>query len=116
MDAGQTSSASGVTVKIADTPFRADPEARLKFETLIADLSARFFDVPDAEIDTEILDAQRRVVEALDLDRSSFWKADERQPGAFRLASLYEAGRQIIERAPAKMVLSQDWMLEDRRE
>src|SRR5512136_1298243 len=116
MDAGQPLMASRAASQIPDTPLLATPEARLRFEMLIADLSARFLDVPDAEIDTEILDAQRRVVEALELDRSSFWKIDERQPGAFRLTSLYEAGRQVIERAPSKLVSSRDWMLEDQSE
>src|SRR5512139_673384 len=116
MDAGQPLSESGVAPRIPGTPLLATPEERLRFEMLIADLSARFVNVPADQVNTELRDAQRRVVNALDLDRSSLWKVDERQPGAFRLASVYEAGRQIIERASAELVLSQDWMLEDQRE
>src|SRR5512139_4085126 len=116
MDAGQPLSESGVAPKPSGTPFLMDTEERLKFEMLIADLSARFLDAPADQIDTEIRDAQRRVVDALSLDRSSLWKADERQPGAFRLTSLYEADRPVIKRAPSEMVSSQDWMLEDQSE
>src|SRR5512136_2614449 len=116
MNAGQPASASGAAPKLPGTPFLMDTEERLKFELLIADLSARFLNVPADQVDTEIRDAQRRVVDAFDLDRSSLWKADARQPGALRLTSVYEAGRQIIERASAKLVSSQDWMLEDQGE
>src|SRR5512143_687226 len=107
MNAGQPASASGVAPKLPGTPFLMDTEKRLKCEMLIAELSVRFLDVPADLVDTEIRDAQRRVVDALDLDRSSLWKVDERQPGALRLTSLYEAGRPVIKRAPAKLGASQ---------
>src|SRR5512135_2291702 len=104
MDVGRTFFAQG------------DPEVRLKFEMLIADLSARFAHVPANQIEAEIRDGQRRVVEALDLDRSSLWEVDERKPGALWLTSVYEADRKIIERAPSKLVLNRDWMIEGQGE
>src|SRR5512139_3430150 len=116
MDAGQPLSESGVAPKIPGTQLLADPEERLKFEKLIADLSARFVNVPANQVDAEIRDAQRRIVEALDLDRSSLWQVDESEPKGFWLTSMYEAGRQVIERAPLQLVSNQEWMLEDQSE
>ncbi len=43
------------------------------FERLIAELSATFINVPSEEVDGIIEDAQRRIVEALDLDRATLW-------------------------------------------
>ena len=54
--------------------LRAALEDRLRFETLIADLSARFVKLDSDLIDGAIQDAQRRIVEALDLDRSSLFQ------------------------------------------
>src|SRR5512139_442989 len=116
MDAGQPLSESGVAPKIPGTQLLADPEERLRFEMLIADLSARFVNVPANQVDAEIQDGQRRIVETLDLDRSSLWQVDEREPGGFWLTSVYEAGRPVIERAPSKLVSSRDWMFEDQSE
>ena len=58
----------------ADDSLRAVLEDRLRFETLIADLSARFVNLDSDLIDGVIQDAQRRLVEALDLDRSSLFQ------------------------------------------
>jgi hypothetical protein len=41
--------------------MREHPEARLRLEMLIADLSLKFIDLPADEIDTEIEDAQCRI-------------------------------------------------------
>ena len=63
------------------TPTAATPpnprrslESRLRFETLLADLSARFVNMPAAKVDTEIENAQRQVCECLDLDLSLLWQ------------------------------------------
>ncbi len=45
-------------------------EDRLRFEMLLAELSARFVGVTSESVDGEIVEAQRQIVEALDLDRS----------------------------------------------
>jgi formate hydrogenlyase transcriptional activator len=46
-------------------------EDRLRFEMLLTELSAHFVGVTSGSLDDEIIDAQRRIVEALDLDRST---------------------------------------------
>src|SRR5512147_3122588 len=50
---------------------RTDLEERLRFEALLVDLSARFVHVPADQVDGMIEDAQRRIVQALGLDRST---------------------------------------------
>ena len=53
---------------------------RLKFETLLADISARFVNVPAREVDHEIMDAERRICEFLDLDLAALWQSSEEAP------------------------------------
>jgi formate hydrogenlyase transcriptional activator len=55
-------------------------EGRLRFETLLADLSARFVNIPVAKVNTEIEDAQRQVCECLDLDLSLLWQLSPDHP------------------------------------
>ncbi|HSB82351.1 MAG TPA: sigma 54-interacting transcriptional regulator, partial [Candidatus Methylomirabilis sp.] len=55
----------------AEDDPRAELEERLRFEALLADLSARFVSVPPDQMDGLIQEAQRRIVEALGLDRST---------------------------------------------
>ncbi len=54
--------------------LRTELEGRLRLETLLAETSARFINLPADRIDGEIKDAQRRICELLDLDRSSLWQ------------------------------------------
>src|SRR5882757_10801665 len=49
----------------------AEFEDRLRFEMLLTELSAHFVSVTSESIDREIVEAQRRIVQALDLDRST---------------------------------------------
>jgi formate hydrogenlyase transcriptional activator len=46
-------------------------EDRLRFEMLLTELSARFVAVTSVSLDEEIINAQRQIVEALDLERST---------------------------------------------
>ncbi len=54
-----------------DTILQGQIEERIRFETLLADLSARFVRVPAEALDHEIQEAQRRICETLGLDRST---------------------------------------------
>ncbi|MFA6957289.1 MAG: PAS domain-containing protein [Thermoanaerobaculia bacterium] len=49
-------------------------ENRLEFETLIAEMSSRFINLPSAEVDAEIELALRRVCELLDIDLAVLWQ------------------------------------------
>jgi PAS domain S-box-containing protein len=64
---------------------------RLQFEMLLAEISARFANVPAEQIDSEIKGAQRRICEFLNLDRSSLGLVPEREPGALLLTHIHES-------------------------
>ena len=66
-------------------------EARLDFETLIADLSLKFINLPASEVDHEIEDAQRRVCQCLGLDLSALWQWSAESPGFLELTHLYRS-------------------------
>jgi signal transduction histidine kinase len=51
--------------------FNVDLHDRLRFETLLIELSAHLVGVTIDSINNEIIDAQRRIVQALNLDRST---------------------------------------------
>ncbi len=69
--------------------LRAELEARLRFETLLADLSSKFVNVPSGELDSEIANAQRRVCESLGLDLSALWQSSAETPQLLTLTHLY---------------------------
>ena len=48
-----------------------------EFERLVAVLAARFVSLAPAKVDEAIVDAQRRIVEALDIDRCVLWQMTE---------------------------------------
>ena len=63
----------------AEDALRAELEERLRFEALLADLSARFVHVPADQVDRMIEEAQRRIVQALGLDRSTLLQRSEEE-------------------------------------
>jgi two-component system sensor kinase FixL len=65
-------------------------EERVRFEELLANLSARFVNLPPERIDSEIADAQRRICELLDVDRSTLWQVSEREPRAVLLTHVHQ--------------------------
>jgi formate hydrogenlyase transcriptional activator len=84
--------------------LRTQLEERLRFETLLAETSARFVNLPADQIDAEIEDAQRRICEFLNLDRSALGQAFEREPGALLVTHFHqlEGGPPIPERPNAR--------------
>lgn len=64
-------------------PDREEFEKLLRFETLLAELSAGFIDLPADRVDAEIEVAQRRVCDTLGLDRSTLWQGDRGNSGRF---------------------------------
>jgi formate hydrogenlyase transcriptional activator len=62
---------------IVQTEPKPDSELaqRLEFETLLANLSSRFVNVPSDQLDSEIVDAQGRICECLGIDHSALWQA-----------------------------------------
>jgi signal transduction histidine kinase len=72
--------------------LRAELEERLRFETFLAETSARFVHLPPDRIESEIVDAQRQVCEFLDLDRSALWLLSDLEPRTLRLKHLNQPG------------------------
>jgi transcriptional regulator with GAF, ATPase, and Fis domain len=73
-DSGPLMEADAIAV---DSERGTRPEAGLdqvRIERLVADLAARFVNIPPSEVDACIEDAQRQLVEALDLDRSTLFQ------------------------------------------
>ena len=66
-----------------------DLEERLRFETLLADLSLRFVNLPAERVDREIENAQRVICECLGLEHSSLWQASLQNPDELILTHLY---------------------------
>lgn len=76
-------------IGVAVARVSPDTEERIRFETLIADLSSRFVNLSAEDVDREIEDAQRAICECLGLDHSSFWQASAENPGELTLTHLY---------------------------
>ena len=71
---------------------RAELEERLRFEALLADLSARFVALTADQADGQIEDAQRRLCEFLGFDRSMLWQSSGEDPAAaMRLTHVYQS-------------------------
>jgi PAS domain S-box-containing protein len=63
---------------------------RLLFETLLVDLSARFVNLPVEQVDGEIQDAQRRICQRLDLDRSTLWQRFGEESHSYLLTHFHQ--------------------------
>jgi nitrogen fixation negative regulator NifL len=79
-------------------------EERLRFETLIADLSSKFVNLPAGEVDQEITVAQRRICEELGLDFATLWQGAEDGGGGFVLTHFYS----VIEGAQPAVRMTED--------
>jgi PAS domain S-box-containing protein len=67
----------------------AELRERLRFETLLADLSSRFVNVSTEKLDAEIEEGQRRVCEFLGLEMSTLWELSGTAPGVITLTHAY---------------------------
>jgi len=62
---------------------------QLSFETLLADISASFVNLPADQIDGNIENAERRICECLGLDHASLWQTSPSETGILLLTHLY---------------------------
>ena len=60
-----------------DDEHRHALEELVAFERLVGDIAARFVNLDPADVDDAIVDAQRRIVEALELDRCSVFQSSD---------------------------------------
>jgi formate hydrogenlyase transcriptional activator len=68
---------------------RQDLEERLQFETLLAEISAQYINLPVDQIDAGIEDDQRRICEYLGLDLSALWQWQDGSPRFLTVTHLY---------------------------
>jgi PAS domain S-box-containing protein len=73
------------------TSPRAELEARLRFETLIAELSSKFVNLRVGEVDREIMEAERRICDLVGLDFAALWQLSDESPASFTLTHFYSA-------------------------
>lgn len=64
-------------------------EERLAFETLLADLSLRFVNLPADQVDRVVEDSQGRICESLGLDLSTLWQRSMEDPHDFTLTHVF---------------------------
>jgi formate hydrogenlyase transcriptional activator len=76
-------------MNLENTKLRAELEERLRFETIIADLSLKFINLPAGEVDREIEDAQRRLCEFLGIDLCALWQWTHDAPRHITISHLY---------------------------
>ena len=62
----------------------------LPFERLLTEISTLFISLPADKIDNEIVAAQRRICELLDIDRSTLWTTSEVDPGVLLLTHTHQ--------------------------
>lgn len=77
---------------VAGTDGKLDPAERLerlKFETLLIELSTQFIRLPAEQVDAAIVDAQRRICECIGLDVVVLWQWEADAPGLFTLTHHY---------------------------
>ena len=87
-------------------------EEQLSFEMILAEVSARFVNLPAEQIDGEIEDVQRLLCERLGVDICSLWQWSDETPRYFRLTHYHRppGGPPLPERFDAEESLP--WSLE----
>ena len=93
------------------TPLQIKPHSeqgkKFQFETLLAEISTLFINLPAERIDSEIEAVQRRLCELLEIDRSTLWQTLEHEPGTFLLTHVYQPPGSL---PPAeRMILGDFW-------
>ena len=77
-------------------------EERLRFETLIADLSLKFVNLPPDAVDQEIFEAQKSICRELSIDLSGLWQWSEEDGGTYALSHFYSIDGGHVTAASAK--------------
>jgi len=71
------------------TVARSDLEERLRFESMLTELSSNFVNLAPDAVDAEIIEAQRRVCESLGIDMSTLWQWSPEPPHDLVMTHLY---------------------------
>ena len=76
----------------SEADLRRELESRLRFEMMLSEISAGFINITAEQVDGTIKDAQRRVCECLEIDRSTLWQIPNGDPGTFLLTHFHQPG------------------------
>jgi len=101
MDVGERRDAEG-------SP-RVATDERVNFERVVSDLAARFVNLSPDQVDAAIVDSQRRIVEALDLDRCTLWQLQGEE-----MVHTHIWARPEFENGPTRVVMANErfpWVL-----
>jgi formate hydrogenlyase transcriptional activator len=78
--------------EVQSTPdLCAELEERLRFETLLTEILARFVNLAADQVHSEIENAQRSICECLELDHSALWQISGEDADVLYLTHLYRA-------------------------
>jgi PAS domain S-box-containing protein len=94
---------SAANTMISKRDLHEELEERLRFETLLADLSARFVNVPADQTDHEIENAQRQICECLSIHQCSLWQSLPSDPEILLLTHLYRTHESELPPPPQRM-------------
>jgi formate hydrogenlyase transcriptional activator len=72
-------------LQVVDSAFRE----RLRFETMLSELSSRFVNLEPDMVDNQIEEALHRICDALDLDLATLWQLSPDEPGVLRMTHTY---------------------------
>ena len=86
-----------------------ETENGMSFAEILFEISAQFINLPADRIDPAIEDAQRRICEFCDLDRSSIWQRSQEDPDVLFLTNVYQSADStfMVETAREKRLLSE---------
>jgi len=92
---------------------KTDLRERLRFESMLAELSSRFVNLEPDEVDPEIGEAQRRVCECLGINLSALWQWSPDDPSNLTMSHLYRplGGPPVPEKMKAQEYFP--WCLEE---
>jgi PAS domain S-box-containing protein len=76
-------------MKQTEADLQHELEERLRFETLLSEISARYINLPVDQIDAVIEEDQRSICECLNLDLSSLWQWSDDFPRFLTVTHLY---------------------------
>ena len=98
-----------------ETDLVSEMREQLTFETLLVEISTYFVNLPADRIDDAIKDAQRRICEYLDLDRSALWQFSEKEPGKAFLTHIRQLREAPVPDGPLDAGNTFPWVLDQVR-